>query len=261
MTSRMGREVTRGGRAAAAPPGRVGAWSRACGRSSASATGSANRWRVMALARANSRRPSAPWIRPKPDSPTPPNGSAGANAKAHTALMLVMPHCRRSAMSWPRRRERVKTAEPRPYDEALARATASSSSRTRAIVTVGPKVSSSTASDSSGTSTRTTGWACPARTESRPPTTAWPPRSSASSTWRSDDVELGREGRGAVGRAEVGARVEGQGLRLDQRRSARRPPRGRRRPARRPGRSGRRWTSPRRRSRRRPPAGRRRRRR
>src|SRR5215475_15486900 len=26
---------------------------------------------------ANSRSPSAPWIRPKPDSPTPPNGSDG----------------------------------------------------------------------------------------------------------------------------------------------------------------------------------------
>ena len=38
------------------------------------------RCRVMALGRVNSRSPSAPWIRPNPDSPTPPNGSAGTIA-------------------------------------------------------------------------------------------------------------------------------------------------------------------------------------
>ena len=40
-----------------------------------SAIGGRIRCRVMAFARANSRSPSAPWIRPNPDSPTPPNGS------------------------------------------------------------------------------------------------------------------------------------------------------------------------------------------
>ena len=44
------------------------------------------RCRVIALARLNSRSPSAPWIRPKPESPLPPNGSAGTLANVITAL-------------------------------------------------------------------------------------------------------------------------------------------------------------------------------
>ena len=56
-------------------------------------------------------------------------------------------------------------------------------SRTRLTTTVGPKVSSVTAELSSGTSASTTGSTYGARTESRPPTTARPPRDSASSIW------------------------------------------------------------------------------
>src|SRR3954469_18531956 len=63
------------------------------------------RWRVMALARANSRRPSAPWMRPKPESPTPPNGSAGTAAKAITALIEVIPPPTRPAARPPGARE------------------------------------------------------------------------------------------------------------------------------------------------------------
>ena len=43
-------------------------------------TAGRNRCRVIALGRANSRSPSAPWIRPNPESPEPPNGSAGTLA-------------------------------------------------------------------------------------------------------------------------------------------------------------------------------------
>ena len=39
--------------------------------------GIANRCRAIACGRVNSCSPSAPWMRPMPDSPTPPNGSAG----------------------------------------------------------------------------------------------------------------------------------------------------------------------------------------
>jgi len=49
------------------------------------------RCRVMALGRENSRSPSAPWIRPNPDSPTPPNGSAGTIANPSTELIEVIP--------------------------------------------------------------------------------------------------------------------------------------------------------------------------
>ena len=43
-------------------------------------TGGLIRCRVIDLGRVNYRRPSAPWMRPKPESPTPPNGSAGTVA-------------------------------------------------------------------------------------------------------------------------------------------------------------------------------------
>ena len=69
---------------------------------------------MIALARVNSFRPSSPWIRPKPESPTPPNGRDGTDAKAMTEFMLVMPERMRSAMEMPRALERVKTAPARP---------------------------------------------------------------------------------------------------------------------------------------------------
>ena len=49
-------------------------------------------------------------------------------------------------------------------------------------VSVGPNVSSCTAADSSGTSVRTTGRTYGGATASAPPTTALPPRASASAT-------------------------------------------------------------------------------
>ena len=38
----------------------------------------------------NSLRPSGPWIRPKPESPTPPNGRAGTAAKVITPFSLLL---------------------------------------------------------------------------------------------------------------------------------------------------------------------------
>ena len=72
------------------------------------------RCRVMALARANSRSPSAPWIRPNPDSPTPPNGSAGTIANPSTELIEVIPDRSERAAVMAAERSRVNTADPSP---------------------------------------------------------------------------------------------------------------------------------------------------
>ena len=103
----------------------------------------------------NSRRPSGPWIRPNPESPTPPKGSDGIAAKLITLLIEVIPERICSAISMPRAFE--NTVDPRPYLEALVRSMASSTVLTFVIVMVGPNVSSCTASESSGTSTRIVG--------------------------------------------------------------------------------------------------------
>ena len=112
---------------------------------------------VMDLARANSRSPSAPWTRPNPDSPAPPNGRAGTAAYAITEFTEVIPARRARAARRPAFRRLVNTAEPSAYGEALASRTASLSEATGVTVTTGPKVSSRTATLSSGTSTRITG--------------------------------------------------------------------------------------------------------
>src|SRR5690242_21895789 len=83
------------------------------------------RCRVMAFGRLNSRSPSAPWIRPNPDSPTPPNGRAGTVAKPITEFTDVIPVRRDRAADMAARRSRANTAEPRPYRPALAYDTAS----------------------------------------------------------------------------------------------------------------------------------------
>src|SRR3954466_8752453 len=67
--------------------------------------------------RVNSFSPSSPWIRPKPDSPTPPNGSAGKPANDSTELTLAIPLRNRRAASYPC--FLPKTAAPRPYDDRL----------------------------------------------------------------------------------------------------------------------------------------------
>src|SRR5580704_4507741 len=140
------------------------------------------RCRVMALARANSRSPSAPWIRPNPDSPTPPNGSAGTVANPITEFTEVIPLRRARAAAMAADRSRANTADPSPYLPALAYDTASAMLTTGVTVTVGPNVSSVTAVLVSGTSVSTTGRTYGAATASGPPTTARPPRASASAT-------------------------------------------------------------------------------
>ena len=73
------------------------------------------RCRVIALGRVNSRSPSAPWIRPNPDSPTPPNGSAGTIANPSTELIEVIPvRSDRAPRSWPAERSLANTADPSP---------------------------------------------------------------------------------------------------------------------------------------------------
>jgi hypothetical protein len=74
--------------------------------------GALKRFRVMACARVNSRNPSAPWMRPKPESPTPPNGSDGTPAKVSTELTLVIPA--RSCEAISMARFLAKTADARP---------------------------------------------------------------------------------------------------------------------------------------------------
>src|SRR3954453_6262504 len=132
------------------------------------------------LARVNSFSPSAPWMRPKPDSPTPPNGKAGNPANDRAELTLAMPLRNRRAASYPR--FLPKTAAPSPYDVLLALSTASSREATRLTASTGPNVSSRIMRASSGTSTRTIGSIQGARMLSGPPTTARAPREMASST-------------------------------------------------------------------------------
>src|SRR4051794_21555585 len=132
------------------------------------------------LARVNSFNPSSPWMRPKPDSPTPPNGNAGKPAYDSTELTLAIPLRSRRAASYPR--FLLKTAAPSPYDVLLALSTASSREETRLTASTGPNVSSRIMRASSGTSTRTIGSIQGARMLSGPPTTARAPREMASST-------------------------------------------------------------------------------
>ena len=107
-----------------------------CRSNRVTSTTDGKRCRVIAFDRANSRSPSSPWIRPKPESPTPPKGSAPTPQKVSTELTLAIPDRSRRAISSPRPRE--KTAAPSPYAVALAFSTASSTSRTRVTVSVGP---------------------------------------------------------------------------------------------------------------------------
>ena len=73
--------------------------------------GDRTRTLVIALARVNSRSPSAPWIRPNPESPTPPNGSAGTPANPITELIDGHPAAQR-ARPPPWRRVLANTAAP-----------------------------------------------------------------------------------------------------------------------------------------------------
>ncbi|GEM_PF-5690617 len=145
-------------------------------------TGGRIRCRVIALALANSRSPSAPCTRPNPDSPTPPNGSAGTTANPSTELIEVIPLRSARAASIAAERSRANTADPSPYRLRLASVTASARPGTGVTVTVGPNVSSRTAALSSGTSASTTGRRYGPGAASAPPTTRRPPRASASAT-------------------------------------------------------------------------------
>ena len=112
---------------------------------------------MIALARVNSLSPSSPWIRPNPESPTPPKGSAGTEANVSTELIDVIPLRIRRARSMAFFVDPEKIEPARPYLVALVRVSASSASRTRVMVRVGPNVSSRTATESSGTSSSTVG--------------------------------------------------------------------------------------------------------
>ena len=115
------------------------------------------RCRVIDLGLLNSRSPSAPWIRPKPESPTPPNGSDGTVAYAITELIEVMPLRSARAVSMAFFAFLANTAEPSAYRLAFASFTASDRSFTLVTVMVGPNVSSCTAMLCSGTSASSTG--------------------------------------------------------------------------------------------------------
>src|SRR5689334_5490615 len=140
------------------------------------------RCRVMAFGRENSRSPSAPWIRPNPDSPTPPNGRAGTIANPITEFTEVIPVRSDRAAAIAAARSRENTADPSPYRPALANDTPSARFATGVTVTVGPNVSSVTAAEYSGTSVSTTGRTYGGATASGPPTADLPPRASASAT-------------------------------------------------------------------------------
>src|SRR6185503_8379131 len=73
---------------------------------------------------------------------------------------------------------------PSPYDTAFARWSASSASSTRFTTSTGPNVSSRTAEDDSGTSTRIVGSTYGGRTASMPPSATVAPESTASAMCR-----------------------------------------------------------------------------
>src|SRR5215471_1915654 len=94
------------------------------------------RRRVIAFGRVNSRSPSAPWIRPNPDSPTPPNGRAGTTANPITELIEVIPLRRDRAAFIAAVLSLANTADPSPYLLALAYETASAMLTTGVTVSV-----------------------------------------------------------------------------------------------------------------------------
>src|SRR5580692_264677 len=96
-------------------------------------------------------------MRPKPDSPDPPNGSEGTLAKEITELIEVMPEFSARAAASPAFLFLAKTLPPRPYLLSFASLTPSDRLATGVTVMVGPKVSSVTAVLDSGTSARITG--------------------------------------------------------------------------------------------------------
>jgi len=144
------------------------------------------RCRVIALDRVNSRSPSGPWMRPNPDSPTPPYGSAGTCTNPSAELTEVIPVRKDRAAASPAERSLVNTADPSPYRLALANETASARLTTDVTVTVGPNVSCVTAMLCSGTSVRITGGRYEASFHRsggvKPGTDRRPPRASASAT-------------------------------------------------------------------------------
>ncbi len=75
-------------------------------------SGAGKRTIVTLRGHANSRRPSSPWMRPKPESRTPPKGSSGTIANEIAELMLTQPADSCSAISRPC--AELNTAAPRP---------------------------------------------------------------------------------------------------------------------------------------------------
>src|SRR6202034_245464 len=140
---------------------------------------------VIDFGLANSRSPSAPWIRPNPESPDPPNGSEGTPANEITELTAVIPLCSDRAAAIAAFLFRANTADPSPYRLAVASLTPSSRSANPATGHLGPEATPLTARLSSGTSVRITGPMNGLRMLARPPTTALPPLASASAMCRS----------------------------------------------------------------------------
>src|SRR6202044_3307394 len=114
---------------------------------------------------------------PNPDSPVPPNGSAGTVTNPTIELTDVIPVRSERAASSPAERFLVNTAAPSPYRLPLASATPAARSGTAVTVTRRPKVSSFTADLSCGAPVSTTGRTQAPATLSGPPTTACAPRS------------------------------------------------------------------------------------
>jgi hypothetical protein len=104
------------------------------------------RCRVMALGRANSRSPSAPWIRPKPESPEAAErqrrhaGEGDDRVDRGHAADRRDRAARHRGLRFP-----ANTVPPRPYRLAFASSTPSARLATLVTVIVGPKVSSVTA--------------------------------------------------------------------------------------------------------------------
>jgi len=98
---------------------------------------------------------SGPYSRPKPDCLTPPNGTAGSSIAQ--SLTQTMPASSLPATRCARVRSLVCSPAASPYAVELASATASSSSANDCTVRTGPKTSSLTTRESSGSPVITVG--------------------------------------------------------------------------------------------------------
>ena len=97
---------------------------------------------TRSLTLTHSYSPNFEWVRPRPESLTPPHAHWQAPWLNMWSLIHTIPDCSSAAIRSPRARSEVHTDAPSPNSESLASATASASESTTMIGSTGPKISS-----------------------------------------------------------------------------------------------------------------------